>query len=152
MCSVLIAWRSFAGDLYLWSTKRQERHRNRRHRAEEKAGDCDRQCKHRPVTCEWKFASVMVREYQRRWIWCLCCLWEDNLDGTGSEHTKKMMKMVCDTMEKGKPKSRKDRGLVCSKGQAEKMAFVTALWQQAGLLWKLVSDQANCEEPTSLSR
>lgn len=52
----------------------------------------------------------------------------------GSKHTKKMMKMVCDTMEKGKPKSRADRGLVWSKGQAEKVVFVTAMWQRAGLL------------------
>lgn len=24
MCNVLVAWRSFAGGLYLWSTKRQK--------------------------------------------------------------------------------------------------------------------------------
>lgn len=61
-------------------------------------------------------------------------MWEDNLYEAGSKHTKKMMKMVCDTMEKGKPKSRADRGLVWSKGQAEKMVFVAAMWQRAGLL------------------
>lgn len=63
----------------------------------------------------------MVREYQRLWTWCLYCTWEDNLDGAGPEHTKKMMKMVCATVEKGKLKSRADRGLVWSQGQAEKM-------------------------------